>query len=120
MALMSAVGVGSTINLYWLQPLAIALLLFSVSALFLGARRRQGYGPFIAGLFAAIAIYFSKFTLNYDIGVYLGGVTLLGASIWNAVWSAPACRSSGACRSAGESAARSAHSKSLKGEPHGL
>src|SRR5262245_43330232 len=97
MALMSALGVGSTINSSWLQPVAIALLLLSVSALYMGARRRQGYRPFFLGLFAAIALYFSKFKLNYDIGVYLGGVTLLGASIWNAVWSASACRRLGRC-----------------------
>lgn len=37
MALMSALGVGSIIGSAWLQPLAVALLLLSVGALFVRA-----------------------------------------------------------------------------------
>jgi hypothetical protein len=83
LALMSALGVGSVINLAWLQPLAVALLCLSVSMLLVRARRRGGYGPFMLGLVAAGAIYLSKFILNYDPGVYLSGATLISASVWN-------------------------------------
>jgi hypothetical protein len=85
MALTGALGAGSAINSYWLQPLAVALLFLSLSALLLRARRRHGYGPFWLGLIAAAAIYLCKFRLDYTIGVYLSGATLLGASIWNAL-----------------------------------
>jgi mercuric ion transport protein len=84
-ALMSALGVGSAINSNWLQPLVVALLFLPVTVLLAGARRRRGYGPFFLGLVAAIAMYLCKFRLNYDVGVYLSGATLLGASVWNIV-----------------------------------
>lgn len=84
MALMSALGVSTTINSNWLQLLALALLFLSVSLLIMRARRRS-YGPFCLGLVAAVAIYLSKFRLNYDLGVYLSCVALVGASIWNAL-----------------------------------
>jgi hypothetical protein len=84
-ALTSALGVGSVINSTWLQPLAVALLLLSASALLLRARRRGGYGPFCLGVASALAIYLSKFRLNHDAGVYLSGATLTAASIWNAL-----------------------------------
>jgi hypothetical protein len=83
MALMSAIGAGSAISVSWLQPAAVAMLFVSVSALFVRARSRRGYGPFILGFVAAGSLYLFKFSLNYDPGVYLSGATLLGASIWN-------------------------------------
>lgn len=85
MALMSAIGAGSTISSSWLQPAALAMLLISVSALLLRARSRRGYGPFILGFVAAVSLYLFKFSLNYDPGVYLSGATLVGASIWNSL-----------------------------------
>lgn len=85
MALMSALGVSSTINSNWLQPLAGALLCLSISVLLVRVRHRRGYGPFWLGLVAAGAIYLSKFRLHYDSGVYLSGATLLAAAIWNAL-----------------------------------
>ena len=84
MALMSALGVGSTINSDWMQPLAVILLITSVTALAIRARRRGGYGPFVIGLIAATAMYVFKFKLNYDLGAYMSATTLVGASIWNA------------------------------------
>lgn len=85
MALMSALGMGSTINSTWSQPLAVALLFLSVGALFVRARRWRRYAPFCLGLVAAIVIYSCKFKFNYNVGVYFGGAALLAASIWNAV-----------------------------------
>jgi hypothetical protein len=85
MALMSAFGVGSIINADWLRPLTITLLLVPMGALFIRARRRGGYGPFFLGLIAAITMYVSKYRFYFDVGAYLGGATLVAASIWNAV-----------------------------------
>ena len=85
MALMGALGVSSTINADWLRPLAITLLMLSVGALFVRARRRGGYGPFFLGLLAAAAMYFCKFRVYFDIGTYLSGAALVGASVWNVV-----------------------------------
>ena len=85
MALMGALGVGSTINSDWLRPLAITFLLLPVGALFVRARRRGAYGPFFLGFVAAAAMYVCKFSFYYDIGAYLSGATLVAASVWNAV-----------------------------------
>ena len=85
MALMSALGLGSTLRWQWLQPLACALLFVSITVLFLRARRRRIYGPLCLGLVAASVIYICKFKFNYDLGVYLGSAALLGATLWNAV-----------------------------------
>jgi hypothetical protein len=85
MALTSALGVGSVVNSAWLQPLAVALLFTSLGVLLARARRRRSYGPFFLGLLAAVAMCVSKFRLDYDVGVYLSGATLIAASVWNAV-----------------------------------
>lgn len=84
-ALMSTLGVGSVVDSAWLRPLALALLLVSVGALFVRARRLHAYGPFALGLAASTVIYLCKFEFSYDAGVYLGAAALLAASIWNAL-----------------------------------
>jgi hypothetical protein len=84
MALMSSLGVGSTIGADWLRPIAFGLLLLPVIALFIRARRCGRYGAFLLGIVAASAMYFCKFELFSDPGVYLSGLGLVGASIWNA------------------------------------
>jgi hypothetical protein len=85
MALMSAIGLSSTVRSTWMRPLAATLLFLSISALFIRARRRGRYAPFYLGLVAACALYFLKFTFQHNVGVYLSAATLLGASIWNAL-----------------------------------
>ena len=84
LALMSALGIGSTVNSAWLQPLAAGLLFLLLSVLLVRAHRRRVYGPLCLGVVAAVVLYLSKFRLNNDVGVYLSGATLIGASIWNA------------------------------------
>jgi hypothetical protein len=85
MALMSALGVGSTVNTTWLQPLAAGLLFMLLCVLLARARRRRSYAPLCLGLIAGVAMYLSKFKFNYEVGVYLSGAALVGASIWNAL-----------------------------------
>ena len=80
---MSTLGIGPVIGSQWLRPIMIFLLLLSTTGLFVRARRLAAYGPFITGLTAAIAMYVCKFVLNYDAGVYLSGVTLVTAAVWN-------------------------------------
>jgi hypothetical protein len=84
MALTSALGVGSIVNTTWLQPLAAALLFLLLGVLLARARRCHGYGALYLGLVAGVALYISKFGLNSEVGVYLSGAALVGASIWNA------------------------------------
>jgi hypothetical protein len=84
MALMSALGVGSTVNTAWLQPLAAGLLFLLLGVLLARAHRRRSYGALCLGLGAGVALYLSKFRLNNEVGVYLSGAALVGASIWNA------------------------------------
>lgn len=83
LVLMSTLGIGPVIGSQWLRPIMIFLLLLSTGGLFLRARRLSSYGPFIMGLTAAIVMYLCKFILNYDAGVYLSGVTLVIAAVWN-------------------------------------
>jgi len=83
LVLMSTLGIGPVIGSQWLQPIMIALLLLSTGGLFVRARRLSFYAPFILGVTAAIAMYLCKFKFNYDIGVYLSGVTLATAAVWN-------------------------------------
>jgi hypothetical protein len=96
-ALMGALGVGTVVDSAWLRPLAFALLLVSVGALFVRARRLRVYGPFVLGLAAAAVIYVCKFEFSYDAGVYLGGAGLLAASIWNGL-SKPTVANHARCR----------------------
>jgi hypothetical protein len=84
-AVMGGLGAASTIHLRWLQPLAIALLFSSLLALFLRSRRRSGYGPFLLGLIAGVAMYEFKFVLDSGVGVSLSAVTLFGSSIWSSL-----------------------------------
>lgn len=84
-ALMSALAVGPAISFQWLRPLALALLLISITASFIRARRRDAFGAFYLTVVAAGSMYLFKFTLNYETGVYIAGATLFVASIWNAL-----------------------------------
>ena len=82
MALLSSLGVTSTIAFEWLRPLAAFLLLISLLALFVRAKQRAMYGPFVLGVIAAGSIYLFKFRLDYAPGVYTGSIALFASSIW--------------------------------------
>jgi len=84
-ALLSSMGVVSTISERWMQPLAVSLLLVSAFALFIRARKRSFYGPFLLGLVAALSMYLCKFRFEYDPGVYVSAITLFASSIWSAL-----------------------------------
>lgn len=85
MALMSALGVGTTVSAGWLRPITLGLLLLPIIPLVISARRSGRYGALLLAVVAASSMYFCKFQLFYDPGVYLSGLVLVGASIWNVV-----------------------------------
>jgi hypothetical protein len=58
--------------------------LVAVFALGFGAARRQGYGPLLVGLGAAVLVIFGKFSLESPFMTYGGTALLVAASIWNA------------------------------------
>ena len=67
----------------YLLPLTALCLLVAVAALGFQARRRQGYGPFVLGVAAAVALVVGKFVTESDMAVYGGIAALVGASLWN-------------------------------------
>jgi len=67
----------------WFLPLTLAFSTATLAVLIFRAPRRQGYGPFAAGLAAVVIILASKFYFNYTLLMYAGMVLLLAASIWN-------------------------------------
>ena len=85
MALMSALGVGTTVSAGWLRPITLGLLLLPIIPLVISARRSGRYRALLLAVVAASSMYFCKFQLFYDPGVYLSGLVLVGASIWNVV-----------------------------------
>ena len=93
-ALLSSMGAVSAIRSEWMQPIAISLLLASILSLFVRARRRSLYGPFLLGLVAAASMYLCRFRFDYDAGVYAGAITLFASSIWSAL---PRRRTSDTC-----------------------
>ena len=85
MALMSAFGVGTTVSAGWLRPITLGLLLLPIIPLVISARRSGRYRALLLAVVAASSMYVCKFQLFYDPGVYLSGLVLVGASIWNVV-----------------------------------
>jgi hypothetical protein len=84
-ALMSSMGAVSVIRSEWLQPMAVSLLLASALSLFVRARRRALYGPFLLGVLAATSIYLCRFRFDYDTGFYAGAIALFASSLWSAL-----------------------------------
>src|SRR6516162_8310606 len=59
--LLSSVGLGFLISTAYLLPLTLAFLSLTLVALAFRAKNRRGFGPFLMGLVAAIAILLGKF-----------------------------------------------------------
>lgn len=95
--LLSSIGLGFLTQTRYLLPFTVAFLVVAVAALGFRARNRHGFGPFAAGLVAALIVIFGKFHFNSDPAMYGGIALLIGASVWN-TWpsrkktaSCPAC-----------------------------
>lgn len=82
--LLSAFGLGFLLDEVYLFPLTAVLLAVALGALALGARKRQGFGPFLLGLAATAIVLAGKFAFDSNIAMYGGIVMLIGSSVWNA------------------------------------
>jgi hypothetical protein len=84
---LSSVGLGSSLASAWyrawLPPLTIIFLLLAVAVLAWRARARHGYRPLLLGLTAALAILMGKFYFESLTIIYFGGISMVGASLWN-------------------------------------
>lgn len=96
--LLSSVGLGFLISAAYLLPLTTAFLLLAVAALAFRASKRRGYGPFVLGVVAGIAVLLGKFAWESKFTMFGALGLLVIASLWNA-WpireaaSCPECES---------------------------
>lgn len=81
--LLSSVGLGFLISAKYLLPLTAVFLILAVGALAFRARQRQGYGPFILGLIAAVGVLVGKFGWESNSTLYGAVGLLVLASVWN-------------------------------------
>lgn len=85
LAILGFLGLGPALSLaVWLEPLALALLGFTLGLLAFRSYRRKDYRPTLVGTAAAALIFVSKFRLDFDPGVFLGGALLLAAVVYSA------------------------------------
>ena len=81
--LLSSVGLGFLISTKYLLPLTAVFLILAVGALALRAKERQGYGPFVLGLFAAAGVLVAKFEWESIPTLYGAVALLVVVSVWN-------------------------------------
>ncbi len=82
--LLGSLGLAFLAKTVYLLPVTVTFLTFAVGGLLVGARRRQGYGPFVAGAIGGFALLLGKFVFVWDPAFYGGASLLLIASLWNA------------------------------------
>lgn len=75
---------GFLIGTAYLLPITSAFLMLTLAVLGFGAKQRQRYGPFVAGVVASSAILVGKFLLESNPIMYIGVGVLVVASTWNA------------------------------------
>ncbi len=81
--LLSSVGLGFLVSTKYLLPLTALFLILAVGALAFKAKGRQGYGPFVLGLFAAVGVLVGKFEWESNPILYSAVGLLVVASVWN-------------------------------------
>ncbi len=86
--LFSSLGLAFLMNATYLFPLTATFLTLAVVGLAMGAKRRRGFGPFVAGLLASFALIFGKFFLASPVVSYSAIALLFVVSVWNA-WPPP-------------------------------
>lgn len=82
--LLSSLGLGFLISTAYLLPLTVVFLILALAALAFRATKRRGYGPFVLGIIAALAVLFGKFLWEANTITYGAVGTLVVASLWNA------------------------------------
>jgi mercuric ion transport protein len=81
--LSSLLGLSIALEQRYLLPLTCGLLLLSIGALVLQARRGRGHGPWRLATCAAVLIVLGKFAWENDPCTYAGAAGLLFASLWS-------------------------------------
>jgi mercuric ion transport protein len=81
--LSSLLGLSIALEPRYLLPLTCGLLVLSIGALVLQARRGRGQGPWRLATCAALLIVLGKFVWESDPCTYLGAAGLLFASFWS-------------------------------------
>ena len=79
----SMLGIGHGLERPWLSPVMSIILIGTVISMAYGARGRNGYGPVALALVSSLLMISGKFT-GSNVSLYIGGATLLVASLWNA------------------------------------
>lgn len=80
---LGGIGLGFLVNTTSLLLVTVTLLGLALVSLGYRAASRRGYGPLGVGVVAVSIILASKFALSSDFLLYLGLVSLMGASLWN-------------------------------------
>jgi mercuric ion transport protein len=83
--LLSSIGLGFLISTKYLLPVTAASLVLALGALAFRAKSRQGYGPFVVGLVAAVGVLVGKFEWESNPTLYGAVGLLVITSVWN-VW----------------------------------
>lgn len=81
--LSSLLGLSIALDERYLLPLTCGLLVLSIGALLLQARRGRGHGPWRLAACAALLILLGKFAWESDPCTYAGAAGLLLASLWS-------------------------------------
>jgi hypothetical protein len=81
---MSTIGVTWPVGSGWLRSFVVVLSFVPLGLILVCAHQSSNYRPFILGVVAAAAMYVCKFRLALDLGMYLSGATLFGATLWSA------------------------------------
>ena len=79
----SSLGLGFTLSVEFLVPLAAVLLLLSLLALGFRAQDRRGYGPLALGVVGALGVIGGKHLLPSDALSYVALAAIVGAGVWN-------------------------------------
>jgi len=82
--LLSSIGLGFLISAAYLLPLTLAFLILALGALAFRANKRNGYRPFLVGLFGALGTVLGKFVWESKYILYGAVGLLVIASLWNA------------------------------------
>lgn len=84
--LLSSIGLGFLISEVYLLPLTLVFLILALGGLAFRANKRNGYRPFLVGLFGALGTVLGKFVWESKYILYGAVGLLVVASVWNS-WS---------------------------------
>lgn len=82
--LLASVGLGFLISTTYLLPLTAGFLALALAVMAFRAKSHRGYGPFLVGSVAAVAVLFAKFLWRFNPAVHGAVGVLAMASAWSA------------------------------------